>query len=419
MKQIILPFSVLFLLLANLSTLSAQNPGCDGSRYKDDVFTSVKKTTVNYGANTNQLNQQINLAIDIYEPEGDNLSARPVVILAHGGSFIFGDKGDMKKWCELLAKKGYIAASVQYRLYPFFVLGFPDSIKIFDQAVRAISDMKAAVRFFRDDADNSNLFRADADNIFIGGYSAGAVAALHAGFLDSADVVPSFIQNAIDANGGLNGNTGTASNQAYPSFIKAVVNMSGGLYRSDWVDIHDVPVVSIHGTADETVPFVSGLAAGLAFLEGSSLVHQKAESVGLLHNLHPVPGGGHTNIYESSQPAYVPHIDTFWVNVTTMLEFLVCQTSAVDEAEHEAENWSAYPNPVVSGVFQIQFPGDIRQASLVMTDLSGKIVFQQHNIQDQGIVRVSGLPAGVYTVRLMDWENERRQFAVKKLVLGR
>ena len=81
--------------------LPSQNPGCDGSRYLDNVFPTVKKTTVVYAPTISHLGQNINLSMDVYEPEGDNLSARPVVILAHGGSFMFGDRTMMQQWCEL------------------------------------------------------------------------------------------------------------------------------------------------------------------------------------------------------------------------------------------------------------------------------------------------------------------------------
>lgn len=420
MKQLPVLFLLLFSLSVALPTGSAQNPGCDGFRYKDNQFTTVKKTTVNYATATVQSGEIVTLAMDVYEPNGDNISARPVVVLAHGGSFIFGDKSDMKSWCERLAKKGYIAASIEYRLFPFFQLGFPDSVDIFDQAIRAIGDMKAAVRYFREDAATANQFRADANNIFIGGYSAGAVAALHAGYLDSTDVVPSFIQTAINANGGLEGNSGSASNKTYDSSIKAVVNMSGGLYRSDWVEGDGaVPLVSIHGTADETVPYTSGLAAGLAYLEGSSLIHLKAEAAGLLNDLHTVPGGGHTNIYEPSQSIYVPHIDTFWVHATTLLEYLVCQTVGTHQAADLVEDWVLFPNPAADGVFNIQLPESVQQATVILSDLSGKVVFEGQNIQNRSEMRVAGLPAGVYTIRIIDADDTRRQFFTKKLVLGR
>jgi para-nitrobenzyl esterase len=418
MKKLALPILFLLPMLALSLVIQAQNLGCDGARYLDDQFATVKKTTVQYATATNQVGAQVNLSMDVYEPEGDNLGARPVVVLAHGGSFIFGDKNDMRDYCTLLAKKGYVAATIQYRLYPFFILGLPDSVKIFDQAVRAVGDMKAAVRYFREDAATANLYRADAENIFIGGYSAGAVAALHAGFLDSADVLPTFIQTAINANGGLEGNSGSASNQTFSSTIKAVVNMSGGIYRSEWVDNTDIALASVHGTADATVPYLYGLAAGIAYLEGSGLIHPTAQSNQLLNSLQTVPNGGHVDIYSAQQAAFVPHIDSFWISATTILEYLTClEGSSSVDIYTSVENWSLFPNPSTDGTFRIQLPTDVQQIAVTITDLSGKVVFQSDNVQNQHTVRLNGVPAGIYAVQVQDVKNSTRRFATQQLVL--
>ncbi len=392
--------------------LPAQNPGCDGSRYLDNVFTTVKKSTVVYAPTISHLGQNINLSMDVYEPEGDNLSARPVVIFAHGGSFIFGDKSNMQPWCELLAKKGYVAVSIQYRLYPFLVLGIPDSIKIFDTAIKATGDMKAAVRYFREDAATSNLFRADAASIFIGGYSAGAVAAMHTAYLDENDQIPSFLQTLITSNGGLEGVSGTSSNKTYPSGSKAVVNMSGGLYRSFWVDAAESPLVSIHGTADATVPYTYGLAANIAFLEGSSLVHAQAESIGLWNDLLTVPGAGHTDLYDQAQ--WKPFVDTFWVNATTMLESIACATVGVGDLSSAIEPWSIFPNPVSSTGFTVQLPASVATADLQMYDLFGKMILQQADIVDQQIIQLNNLPKGIYVVQILHAD---KRFEIKQLLV--
>lgn len=410
MKKTIL-FTLVLAVLCSLS-LSAQNPGCDGTRYLDNVFTSVKKTTVNYAPTLNHTGQPFNLSMDVYEPEGDNLSARPVVILAHGGSFLFGDKSMMQPWCELLAKKGYVAVSIQYRLFPFIILGIPDSTDIFDTAIKATGDMKAAVRYFREDAATANLFRADASNIFIGGYSAGAVAAMHTAYLDADDQVPAFLQSSITDNGGLEGISGTASNKTYPSGSKAVVNMSGGLYRSFWVDGPESPLVSIHGTADATVPYTYGLAANIAYLEGSSLVHVQAASEGLWNNLLTVPGAGHTDLYEQVQ--WKPYIDTFWVNTTTLLESLACATVDAKEPVIGLEAWSLFPNPASEKGFTVQLPETSGAGELRVYDLWGKVVYQKQQIMGQQWIQTSHLPKGVYAVQIL---HPDKRFEIKQLVI--
>ncbi len=404
----------LFCCLLSLSGMTAQNPGCDGSRYKDDLFTTVKKTTVNYAPTIGHTGNAMVLAMDVYEPEGDVLSARPAVVLAHGGSFVLGNKNDMQPWCELLARKGYVAVSIQYRLFPFFQLGFPDSLNIFDTAVKAVGDMRAAVRYLREDAATANLFRIDANNVFIGGYSAGAVTALHSGFLDETDEIPAFLQTLIDNNGGLEGISGTASNKTYSSSSKAVVNMSGGLYRKEWVGANNLPLVSIHGTADGTVNYVYGLAAGIAYLEGSSLLHVQANNVGLWNFLQTVPGGGHTDIY--SQSAYQSYRDTFWLQATNLLESLSCAVVAVDEATLAAQDWSVFPNPNTGGTFVVQLPETVRTADLTLSDLSGKTVALYQNVQNQAVLPLKNVPAGVYFLQLRDTEQPGQRFPAQKMV---
>lgn len=98
-------FCTSLLLLISLFRLDAQNPGCDGTRYKDDVFANAKMTSVTYAPSVTVLGGDVNLVMDVYEPLGDSISERPVVVLAHGGSFLFGDRTMMASYCELLAKK--------------------------------------------------------------------------------------------------------------------------------------------------------------------------------------------------------------------------------------------------------------------------------------------------------------------------
>jgi predicted esterase len=414
MIKTITPALILFFcLFLNAERPAAQNPGCDGSRYLDDNFTQIVKTTVDYAPTTSHLGQPITLTMDVYEPADDTLSARPVVILAHGGSFIFGDKTMMDRWCRLLAKKGYVAATIQYRLYPFLVLGLPDSIDIFDTAVKAVGDMKAAVRYFREDADTDNQFRVDANNIFIGGYSAGAVTALHTAYLDTGDDIPAFLNNLLTANGGIEGSSGTATNQTYSSKSRAVVNMSGGIYRSFWLDETEAPLVSVHGTADETVPYTYGLAANIAYLEGSSLVHARAEAIGLRNDLHTVPGAGHTNLYD--QAVWQPHVDTFWLNATPLLESLVCTSSGVGVTEIQDTPWRLFPNPVGDGLFTIQFPAEITSVDVLLYDLSGKLLMRQHQANAQTGISTAALSPGAYLVQLLHPERQfAPQFLVKK-----
>jgi hypothetical protein len=58
---------------------------CTGGRYINEIFND-NMTTVTYS-------DTFGLQMDIYQPAGDVLSARPLIILAHEGTFVSGDKG--------------------------------------------------------------------------------------------------------------------------------------------------------------------------------------------------------------------------------------------------------------------------------------------------------------------------------------
>jgi acetyl esterase/lipase len=403
---------ILIALFTTLTALSAQNPGCGGGRYKDDLFTNVKKTTVLYAPAVDHLGTNIQLTMDVYEPEGDNIARRPVVVLAHGGSFYAGDRTMMAQYCQLLAKKGYVAATIQYRLYPLFVLGFPDSTAIFDTAVKAMGDMKAAVRYFREDAAGANKFRGDADHIFVGGYSAGAVTALNVGFLDARDSIPPFVATLVTANGGLEGSSGTTANKAQTSKVGAVLNLSGGMDRRDWVDDYNVPVASIHGTADQTVPYVKGLSAGIAYLEGSSLLHTRADAVGLRNSLRTVQGAGHTDLY--SAPQYAADLAAYWVQATTLLESLTCAVTPAFEPTSPAISWQMTPNPVTNDLITLTLPATVEAVDVQVSDLAGRAIRRVQNVRSGEAIRLEAVMPAVYFVQLTDRAGHR--FEVKRIV---
>ena len=85
------------------------------------------------------------LAMDIYYPSLaiDQLEKRPFVLLIHGGAFQIGSKELIRNQCEEFAQRGYVAATMQYRL------GW-DTANPIDQVsavYRANQDAHAAMRY--------------------------------------------------------------------------------------------------------------------------------------------------------------------------------------------------------------------------------------------------------------------------------
>ncbi len=100
---------------------------------------------------------------DIYLPEGTQKA--PVIVLVHGGGFLFGDQG-MTVIMPVVRKaleKGYAVVSVDYR---------KSSEAVFPAAV---ADVKAAVRFVKAHAMEYGF---DPENIAVWGESAGAYLSL-------------------------------------------------------------------------------------------------------------------------------------------------------------------------------------------------------------------------------------------------
>lgn len=98
----------------------------------------------------------IDLLLDIVAPEDTSGEARPAILFVHGGGWIGGDKATTAN--DWLAEAGFVTASVQYRLTD--VAPFPAQIH----------DVKAAIRWLRDNADDWNI---DPEKIGVWGSSAG------------------------------------------------------------------------------------------------------------------------------------------------------------------------------------------------------------------------------------------------------
>jgi len=168
-----------------------------------------------------------NLTMDIYTPIGSPATKRPVLIMAHGGSFSGGSKAEntSTEIARRFASRGYTTASINYRLESS-ILNLTDSNVAAGAVMRAVGDMKAAVRFFRKDAAGANLYLADTNTVYVGGNSAGAITAVNLAYLNDSLEAPVYIRSQIATNGGVDGNSG---NPGYSSKVSGVLNFAGGV----------------------------------------------------------------------------------------------------------------------------------------------------------------------------------------------
>ncbi|MEP6262212.1 MAG: alpha/beta hydrolase [Gillisia sp.] len=99
------------------------------------------------------------LKVDIYYPKTNGDQLKPAVILIHGGGWVSGSKENQRPMAKRLAKEGFVAITVEYRLsleapYP-----------------AAIIDIKAALDWIKRNAAEYDL---DKNKIALLGASAGA-----------------------------------------------------------------------------------------------------------------------------------------------------------------------------------------------------------------------------------------------------
>jgi hypothetical protein len=400
---------VLLLLSFAASSMYAQSY-CGSSRYDSEVFSNVTVTSnIIYGSNTTFSGSIDTLKMDIYQPTGDTAAKRPFIVFAHGGSFIGGSKTDVDQvtLCNAFAKRGYVTASIDYRLgfYPI------DSTNAKGALWRAMQDMKAAMRFFRKDASTANLYKTDTNMYFAGGYSAGSFMAIHLAYLK-----PSEIPTGIDTVtlGGLEGNSG---NPGYSSKVNGVINLSGAIGDTSWINAGDVPMVTLQGNSDNTVPYCTQLlyVAGIPIIvvSGGGSMHIREVNLGINNPIHTFYGEDHcAPVGASGCPA--ANIDTSILLASDFLyRYMGCNpASTVDYTNHPtcvtvqgvSEYHSSegiiniYPVPATDAV-KVAFDNSSK-ISAELFDLSGRRIETYTPNEKEFFINRNDKDAGVYFLKV-------------------
>ena len=290
----------------------------DTNRYKNEVFEVERITDVNYAkvngfwssipddtidiANVVKNNwfnylkkKELNLDMDIYLPKNDTLTQRPLMMFIHGGAFFIGDKATVpyQKWCSHFASLGYVCVSINYRM------GFRPNQKAIERtAYQATQDAHAAMRYL---ISKKDIYRIDPDFLFVGGASAGSITAINLAYMRNKDrPQSSYSSFFMEDLGDIESSGNTIDNEFK---IKAIANMWGSVYNLNILENENIPIISFHGDVDEILPYGKGYpfkAIGefqkVFFDEmyGSSVIHQKANELGIRSVLHTFPGQGHT-----------------------------------------------------------------------------------------------------------------------------
>lgn len=375
------------------------------NRYVSPLFSTVSETTnvlfssnvpipnpgggfyetlTGYPLNVDEFSlTNVNLYMNIFQPSGDTLSKRPVVIICFGGGFITGSKDhwSIRLIAQELAKRGFVTAVIDYRL----------GMNIFDEdlSVRAVyrgaQDGRSAVRFFKADAAGSNTFKIDPDHIYIGGHSAGAFVATHNAYLDKESERPASTyvwsqgcgfwdlstcncpdQGCLDCVG---------NNKTFNGQAKAVFSLAGAVGFTSYMEsATDPKIVMFHSQDDDTVPYnsgqpfssVSGWIVGfdLPDVYGSLPMSQRADVINLPDQFYSYNNRGHDVHEQTSSSLYndiIPGISNWFYEellkpIQHPIEGLkyVCESSLVQTYHTVSNNAAYYDWKITGGTFITQ-----------------------------------------------------------------
>lgn len=286
--------TILICLLA-LANIYAQT-SCSSQRYQTAIFSQVTKadgikfaTADPYGI----IDQQ-DLLLDIYQPTGDTLSKRPVIVYAYGGGFLIGTRNQppIPYYADFYTKLGYVFVSIEYRLgFNVTTPGSPERA-----VYRSVQDVRAAVRHL---AQRANQYRIDTGRIILMGSSAGNFAAFHSTYMELSQAV-NFATPIPILDGEILGPIDTCgSNDFQNKYIEpfAIVNQWGALADTAWIDTDErVPVISFHGDGDNAVPYDYGYPFSYPVFPnvyGSRPIHQRLDNLGIHNRLVTLVGYGH------------------------------------------------------------------------------------------------------------------------------
>lgn len=263
--QLILVLFVMF--VADIATYA--------QRYQAEICDSVNMETFTYATTDGE-----ELKLDVYTPANEFVDSKVVILYIHGGGFSVGDRSSDAYFCKHLARYGFAAVSMSYRLTrkgtsTGFGCNCPASEKMATFKA-AVDDVQAATAFL---VQNYERLGIDPHRIILSGSSAGAETALNA---------------AYQAPFCYGLETG-------PVAYAGVISMAGAI--PDLTNVYEdsaVPSLFFHGTCDNLVPYASAShhycksnQPGYIMLHGGYSIAEKLRELGKPYWLVTICGGNH------------------------------------------------------------------------------------------------------------------------------
>jgi acetyl esterase/lipase len=247
MSKAIYLFLTAFLLAAFTLALPARKLGAA------TLQSGAKSVTVEENVSYGSVNGA-DLRLDIYKPADSPAVIHPAVLLIHGGGWTGLDKRTMRGMGQVLARSGFVAFAVDYRLFQGGENRWPAQL----------DDVQRAVRWLR---ANAAKYGVNPERIGAFGHSAGAQLAALLGMEDTRGnsdpaltKYSSRVQAVVDVSGPIDftAEHGSDGQGFLTNFLGAPYTTHPEVWREASPAFHvskaDAPFLIMHGTQDQNVP---------------------------------------------------------------------------------------------------------------------------------------------------------------------
>ena len=247
--------------------------------YAESLYSSVSQSTQQYTQKQNEV-----LRMDIFSPEPDTLTKKPVIVYVHGGGFSGGKRDEERhlQFCRRFARKGYVAVTIDYTLQmkgKSFGCERPSYEKI-QTFLKTGQDISKAVNYLLKQHQSLGI---DTTRIVLAGSSAGAEAVLHAAYWNKTRIEGSkqILHDSFHYGG--------------------VISMAGAISNPNWITkANAIPSMFFHGTCDKLVPYgtaphhyCSATKPGFLMLFGPETITHILTSIGASYVSVVGINGGH------------------------------------------------------------------------------------------------------------------------------
>lgn len=364
-------------------------------------------SNVQFGTALDHLGKSYALKMDLYYPNLniDVSPKRPFIMLFHGGGFSSGDKqsGDIKDLCFHLARRGFVCASVNYRIGSDFT-----EFGQYKARYRAIQDGHAAMRYA---VNNANSVRIDTNWIFVGGQSAGSLLALGMVYADQIELDSiSLLYNTQSTSVQLGNLYSSGNNLTNNYSIKGIFNNWGGVSENE-IDVEEMlPTVAFHGAKDTTVLIDADNSFLHYTLNGSKAIHNKLIKNKICSEITIDTAGGHGIFRNASSVLRAGRASCFFKSIfckncsdfyTTDSVTSNCSRASSIKNKTATEFVKIYPNPF-ENTFKIS--GIEGAFTITIYNCLGQTIYHKENSNNN--VNVN-FPAGAYLLSIKQIESKK------------